>query len=1025
MNPVRFSLRYPQVTFVLTVMLVLLGFDALLRMPRREDPKVPWMAAIVSAAYPGATAEQVEQHVTRRIEEHLFRFPEVRRSRTISTSRPGALFVQVELENWVTNPDQFWSKLRHELNELRLRELPQGVLGPLVDTEFGDVTAILLAVQGERYGYRELEEYLGRIEDELRTMAAIAKLVRIGEQKEQIYVTSTMERLSQYGITPLEVIAGLQQQNVLAESGALVTGHARVPLRTAGLYQAEDQIRRQIVGISSVTGQPIYLGDFARVERRYREPDALVRVNGAPALLLSLEMHEGENIVEFGREVERLLARLRAELPPDLTITAVADQPRMVERRVGGFLRDFGLAILGVITVTMLLLPFRVAAIAATSIPATMAATFAVMQVVGIELHQVSLAGLIVVLGLVVDDSIVISDNYVDLLDQGVAPDVAAERSALSLARPVVVATLTILASFLPLAIFIPGGTGNFIRTLPLTVVVALSCSTILAMVLTPLLCRRFIRKGVRRPAATGSDKPRRGALEVMQATYDHAITMCMQRKRATMLGAVLVVLGGVGLFALVDEQFFPSAERDQFVVRVWMPAGTSLNGTDRAMRQIEAALDAEPEVVSHAAFVGRGAPRFYYAFDPPHPAPNLGQFVVNTTSVRATRDLVARLNALMPGLVPEAEVRVHELQQGIPVESPIEVRITGPDIDQLKAIGARVGEILESAPGSRFVHSNYREDSYDVQVSVHPEVANRLGMSTTVIAETLAGTLLGAPVSTFWEGSHALDIVLRLDEARRESFDHIRDLYLVSSVTGARVPLREIANLEPAWQSSRIVRRNGVRTLTVGSFTREGLLPAGLVAQVKPTIDTLSLPAGYRLEWGGEREAQQETFGYMTFALLIGLMGIFLILLFHFRRVLDVLVVMVAIPLTLFGALLGLILFDQPFGFTAFLGIISLSGVVVRNAIILLDYVHERRAVGVPVPQAALEAGQRRLRPIFLTSASAAVGVTPMIISGSTLWAPLGSVIAVGILFSMVFVLLVVPVLYALVNRRPAPAVP
>lgn len=1026
MNPVRFSLRYPQIAWALTAIVFIAGIQALLQMPRREDPKVPWRVSLIVAYYPGATAEQVEQQVTKPIEDRLFRFSEINRDKSFSTSMPGLAVLQVWVNENVKSPDLFWAKLRHDMNEAHFIDLPQGVLGPIVNSDFGDVSAMLLAVEGDNYGYRELAGYLDRIEDDLRSIPAISKIKRVGELEQEIRVTSTMDRLSQYGISPLQIIGALQQQNAITESGALDTRQDKVALRTSGLYDAEDQIRRQIVGISPRSGNPIYLSDFATVDRAYAEPKSMVRVNSQPALLLSLEIHEGRNIVEFGKEVRSHLDRLRATLPPDLKIVTVADQPRVVEHRVGHFLEEFGIAILSVIAVTMLLLPFRVAAIAATAIPVTVAATFAVMQALGIELHQVSLAGLIVVLGMVVDDAIVIADNFVELLDRGVERAEAAWRCAWDLAIPVLTATLTIIASFLPLA-FLPGSTGDFIWTLPVTVAVALTCSYVVAMLLTPILCRMFIKEGLHThdaaaPAAAPEPVRRFDILGQMQRAYDVSIGWAMGHRRLTIAGGVAAVVLGLGMYGLVDQQFFPTAERDQFVISVWMPSGSSLDATDRVMRVIEKELAGEDDVTDYAAFVGTGAPRFYYSFDPPFPMPNLGQFVVNTTSVEATVQLVRDLRQRLPGLVPAAEVRVQELQQGNPTDSPVEVRVAGPDLAELKMLAADLEDTLAATPGSYLVRNNYREDTYDVRVAVNTELASRLGMTSSGIAQLLAGTLLGAPVSTFWEGSHALPIVLRLDQSDRRSFDDVRDLYLVSPMTGARSPLRAVARLEPQWESGRIVRRNGIRTVTVGSYTTEGTLPSALLARVKPAIDSYKLPPGYSIKWGGELENQLETFGSMIIALAISLVAIFMILLFQFRRIKDVLVIMASIPLSLFGAILGLIITRNPFGFTAFLALIALSGIVVRNAIILLEAIHERQKEGVGLEEAALEAGQRRLRPIFLTTTAAAAGVLPMILSGSSMWSPLGSVIAVGLIFSMLFTLVVIPVLYILVNRG-APA--
>ncbi len=417
MNPVRSSLQHVSVTLTLAVALVFVGAYSLVKMPRREDPKITIRTGLVSAQYPGATAEQVEKQVTTKIEERLFRYAEVRKDRTFSTSRPNVVIINVELEDWVTNPDTFWSKLRHDMNQLRATSLPESVRGPVVDSDFGDTVAVLLAVRGNRYGYRELKDYSQRIEEAVRTLRPVAKIRRVGEQPEEIRITSSLERLSQYALSPVKLIGALQGRNAIEYGGSLNSLNGEVQLNPNGPFQTEDQIRRVIVDISPLTGQPVHIGDLAEVRRGYKDPEFATRFMGEPALMLAVEMQEGNNIVEFGGALRKKLDEVRTTLPPDIRVDLVADQPRMVEERISQFIREFGIAIASVILVTILLLPFHVALIAALAIPVTVAVTFGVMNILGVELHQVSIAALIVVLGMVVDDAIVIADNYVELLD--------------------------------------------------------------------------------------------------------------------------------------------------------------------------------------------------------------------------------------------------------------------------------------------------------------------------------------------------------------------------------------------------------------------------------------------------------------------------------------------------------------------------------------------------------------------------------------------------------------------------------
>lgn len=1020
MNPVRASLRHPQVVVVLIAMLCAAGIHALVKMPRREDPKITIRTGLVIATYPGATSELVENQVTRKVEDRLFRFAEVRKAKTYSTSRPSLMVIHVELEESVARPDEFWSKLRLTMNELRQQELPPGVQGPIVDSDFGDTVAMLIALHGGSYSYQELKGYAERIQDEFRTVRAVSKLRIAGEQKEEIRITSSMDRVTQYAVSPAKIIGALQGRNTVQYGGALKTSAAEVPLEASGLFQTEEQIRRVMIDVSP-TGQPVYIGDIAEVERVYADPRSLTRYNGGRALLLTVEMLEGNNIVEFGDQLKSRLATLRGQLPPDLQIDLIADQPEVVRQRIAHFVKEFGIAIASVILVTLLLLPLRVALIAAVAIPVTVAVTFAVMNALGIELHQVSIASLIVVLGMVVDDAIVIADNYVELLDQGLPVEEAAWRSASDLTVPVLTATLTIIASFLPMLI-LAGAVGEFIGALPLTVAIALLCSFAVAMLLTPVLCRAWIRHGLKSHGKPGS---RFSPLTLMSGAYAHLIRAAMKRKPLAILGGLGAVVGGVFFLRSVPERFFPTAERNQFVIDVWMPEGTRLEQTDAVARRIEEFLAGQRLVRDYSAFLGSSAPRFYYNVNPEFSATNYAQLLVNTTSAEQTPAFVYALRRQLTTMAPEALVMVKELQQGQVLLGPVEVRLIGEDIAVLKRLGRAVEDILRGVPGSEYVWNNYREDLYHVRVQVNEEIANRLGFSNAAIAMQLGGQLSGAPVTTYWEGNRDVRVVLRLSPDHRKDFDDVEDTYVVSTITGASVPVRSVAQLRPEWQSSRIVRRNGVRTLTVQAFHDERHLASEILQTAIPAIERLPLPPGYRVEFGGERQNQEETFADMVRALLISLVLIFLILLFQFKSFVQTLLIMVSIPLALLGAGVGLEITGNPFSFTSFLGLISLSGVVVRNAIILVEHINERRAAGTALADAALEAGQRRLRPIFLTTAAAAVGVTPMIVSGSSLWSPLASVLAVGLLFSMVFTLLVIPVLYVLIEQRSLPKGP
>jgi multidrug efflux pump subunit AcrB len=1023
-NPVRAALRYPQVTLVLSVMLFAAGLYSLFTMPRREDPKITIHTGIVAAVYPGATSREVEDQVTRKIEERLFRFSEVRRDKTFSTTRNGMVVINVDLDKSIKDSDEFWSKLRLDMAQLKATGLPAGVIGPVVDSDFGDTVAVLIAVHGGNYGPRELKGYAQTVETALRAIPAVSKIKRIGDQKEEIDIGTSSERLAQYGVNPLKVMGALQGRNTVQYAGRVPAEQSKVPIDSGGRLQTEDQIRRVIVDVSP-NGQPVTIGDLATVERVYKDPTEYARIGGEQSILLAVEMHEGNNIVDFGNTLRATLKSVQANLPPDVKLDLVADQPRVVSERIGDFFGEFGIAIVAVILVTLLLLPMRVALVSAIAIPVSVSMTFAMLNACGIELQQVSISALIVVLGMVVDNAIVIVDNYVELLDRKTPIDEAAERCATEMVVPVLTATLAIIAAFIPL-LMLTGPVGEFIRSLPIAVAISLATSFVVAMLLTPLMARFFIRKGLRDHEQEDAGKPRKlTPLDHMQKQYNRVIVWAMQNKRAVLVSSVLAVVAGIGILLLVPRLLFPLAERNQFVMDVWLPEGAKIEATDAAVRRIEAVLKQEPQVKMYTSFLGESAPRFYYNVNPQAPAANYAQILVNTNNVKETPRLVEQLRQRLPEVAPEAKVFVKELQQGQIMEAPVEVRISGDDIPTLETLGNRVEEIFRHTPGATYIHTDWHEDAWQVGLNVREEVANRMGLTNAAIAQQLAAGFEGAPVTTFWEGDRDVNVVLRLDPADRQSFQNVSDTYVMSPVTGAKIPLAAVASLTSEWQPGRIVRRNGVRTLTVRAFPGDHRLASEILGDARKQLDAMQLPPGYRIEFGGEYENQQETFGEMRNALITSLVLIFLILLFQFRTLVDPLIVMAAFPLALPGAALGLLITHNTFGFTAFIGIISVGGLVVRNSIILIDYIHERMKNGVELEAAALEAGERRLRPIFLTSAAAAVGVIPMILSGSSLWSPLASVIAFGLLGSMFFTLVAIPVLFVVAHRKHAAPVP
>ncbi len=1016
MNIVEASMKNRQITLLITFLLVAVGVYSLMHMARREDPKMTIRQGLIIMMYPGAKAVRVEEQVTKKIEEHLFRYEEVKKDETESRTSDGLSIIQVELQGWVKNRDKFWSKLRHDLYELKAVSLPPETFGPVINSDFGDTIALLISVESDRHSYTELKDNIEIIEDELRPLLVVSKLKRYGEQKEQLYVTTNSQKLSQYGVSLTQVITALQSMNTVNYAGEIKSETSEIQIHTNDLYDSVDQILEQQVYITQ-KGEIVRVKDVANVERRYMEPDSFIRVNGTKVLMLSVEMQAGYNIVEFGQKVDERLDMAKKRLPSDVRVRKVVDQPSVVDHSIMHFLKEFLIAIVAVILVMMVLLPLRVALVSALAIPITIMITFAFLDFFKIDLQQMTLAGLIVVLGMVVDNAIVIVDDYIERLDKGITPWEAGWQSATDLFVPVFSATIAIICAFIPMDLILSGNAGEFLFTLPVAVAVALVVSLFVAILLTPLLCYFLIKTGLN---SVAKKKTKPSALDRLQAFYDAVLLKAFKQPKITLLVGFMTIVATVVLMGKLPVRMFPIVERNQFCLEIYMNQGINLETTDRAVKKIESLLGKDNRVTEVASFVGTASPRFYMTYAPQMPDKNYAQMLINTVSNQATQELVDELLIELKDFLPDGHILVKQLQQGPPVDAPIEVRVVGNDLVAIKRIGEQIKQILRDTAGTNFVRTTFREDYYDIGVKVDEDVANRLGFSSQSIAQLLALSFKGAAVSTLWEGDNPIDIFLRFNKESRMDFDDIGNAYVTSPATGAAVPLRQIAKLVPEWQTGKIRRRNGVRTLTVRSEAQMGRMPNEILTGIMPQIQAIDLPLGININYGGELEDEKETMGEFAAALGTSLILIFMVLLFQFKDLKKTVIIMITIPLSWFGAIFGLYITNNPFCFTGFIGVISLSGLVVRNGIILIDYADKLLAGRneEDVRSVALDAGKRRMRPVFLTSIAAAAGVVPMIIGGSPLWAPLGAVLSVGLIFGMILTLFIVPVLYWLVMK-------
>ena len=1007
-------LRYKEFIIAATTILVLFGIVALTQMPRDEFPEFKIRQGLIIGIFPGASSQQVEEQLTKKVENYLFQYEAVDKKKTHSVSKENVMVIYVEVQRKEKDPKIFWAKLRHGLNELK-EQLPSGIMSLTADDDFGNTSAVLMAVESETKTYKELEKYIEQFEDGVRKIPSTSRVKHYGLQKEEINVYIDDAKLTNYGIKPLMVFAALKPQGAVNYAGDIDDGKFIRPIHIPSGYKTESDIANQIV-YSDPIGNVIRVKDVAKVVREYAEPDSYIRLNGKKCLIVSLEMLPGNNIVQYGDEVKKEIEKFTKQIPPDVHVGIISDMPDFVSKSIYNFLKEFLIAIMAVILVTILLLPKRVALVAASSIPISIFITLGIMWVTGMDLQTVSLAGLIVVLGMVVDNAIVIVDNYVEKLDNNITPHDAASQSVTDLFGSVFSATLILIFSFVPLLFVMTGIAGDFVKSLPLTVTYALLISLLVSVVLVPLMSYIFIKQGIKGEHSKG----KKGAfLNWVQSFYDKILENSFKKKRTTVvIGASSFILGLV-ILLITPMQMFPPFERNQFAVEVYLPVGSSLQQTDRVMKEVEEKLIKDKRVKEVAAFVGTSSPRFHTSYAPNFPAKHYGQLLVITESNEATNEILNEYSKKFSNINPKAYIRWKQLEMKM-TKASIEIRISGDSIKTIKQVADQVSNIMSGIEGAKWVRKDYEEPLQAVRLNLKQDEASRLGYSKQILDYSLLVGTKGFPVSTIWEGDYPVDVNLKVDKKIKTNVDDIMNQYVTSPFLISSVQVRQLADAQPEWTEGVIARRNGVRTETVLVDVERGIYESVVFNKAKLIIDGLKLPAGVSISYGGDYETSDEELTPVYYAMAITVAIIFIILLFQFRTIKTSLLIMTTLPLSIFGAALGIKITGYPFGVTALMGIISLMGIIVRNGIIYISYAETlRHEHGHTLEEAAIAAAKRRMRPIFLTSAAAAVGVIPMILSRSPLWGPLGSVICFGLIFGMIMSLVFLPVLYYLFHRR------
>lgn len=1005
-------MRNFRITFLIVGCLFVFGIYALARIPKQEFPEYTIRQGVVVGVYPGATAEEVEEQLAKPLEQFLMTYKEVKRAKTTSTSQNGMCYVMVELNDDVNDKDEVWSKVKHGLAAFKM-QLPAGVAAVVTNDDFGDTSALLITLESDTRSYRELKGYMDDLSDRLRRIESVSNLRPYGVQQEQISVYADPERLAAYGIGEKTLSAALAAQGLTPLGGSVSNAETETPIHIAPSLAGEREVAEQIVW-SDPEGHVLRVKDVARVVREYDDPDSYIRNNGHRCVLLSLEMQAGNNIVEYGREVDEVLhAFIEEELPADVSVQRIADQAKVVGDSVHSFLRDLFVAMAIIIVVMMLLFPLRSAIVAALTIPMSTFISVGMMYLCGIPLNTVTLAALVVVLGMIVDNSIVVIDGYLDYLGRGHSRWFAAVESAREFFPSLLLATICICMIFYPILFTMTGMMGDFLTWFPWTITINLMVSLLLAVMVIPFLEILII------PAVHVRRDGRRSFTDRVHDVYRRVLAWTFRHGWLTIsLGAASVV---VSLLIATQLKFrmVPFADRDQFAVEIYLRPDTPLERTGAVADSVYRALRADERVKSVTSFVGCSSPRFQMSYAPQIAGKNYAQFIVNTTSVDDTESILDEYADVWADRFPEAYVKFKQLDyQNVP---SLEFRFYGSDIDSLRAAADRLMARMRQMPELQWVHTDYEDPRAIAEVRLDPVTASQLGITRTVVAANMALASGDVAVGSVWEGDYRLPVVLKRDARLGErSLSDIGDTYVSSPVPGVSVPLRQIADVEPAWSQSKIVHRNGMRCITVTADLKRGANAMRMTSRISRMLkDEIPLPPGVETELGGAHEFDAETLPPIAAGLSIPLVIIFFFILVNFRKFGITLVVMASMSLCLFGAMVGLWIADFTIGLTSVLGFITLLGMIVRNVILMYQHAEDKRKVcHWSGKLAAYDAGKRRMVPIFLTTATTAVGVVPMMLGGSTFWAPVGVTIFAGGIGSLILVVTILPVLYSKIYK-------
>jgi multidrug efflux pump len=1002
MNLSEWALKHQQMIVFLLVVLSVSGFFGYQRLGQKEDPEFTIKAMVVQTNWPGASAQEVADQVTDKLEKKLQEIAEI--DYTKSYSRPGESQITINLREETPArvvPD-VWYQVRKKLGDIK-HTLPQGVQGPFFNDEFGDTYGNLYAITGDGFSYPEMEDVADATRNEFLRLADVSKVVYIGDQAEKIYVEAENAKLASLGLDPQLIVDTLRATNTVEPTGIVQTSAERVHLRVTGEFTSVDSIRE--IGIRA--GDRVFrLGDLGTVTRGVIDPPTFkMRHNGQEAIGLAVSMRKGGDVIRLGEQLSATVKRVQATLPVGLEIHAVSDQPKVVEESVAEFTTSLAEAVAIVLAVSFFSLGMRTGLVVALCIPLVLAVTFLAMYFLGIELQRISLGALIIALGLLVDDAIIAVEMMALKLEQGWDRFRAATYAYTATAFPMLTGTLITAAGFLPIG-FAKSGAGEYTFSIFQVVGISLILSWIVAVLFTPYLGFKLL------PTHHGGQVDEDAVYRSgFYAKFRRVVDGCLVHRRLVISVTVALFIGSLALFSAVPQQFFPASNRLELMVDMWLPEAATFAATEREVKALEARLIDDPDVEAVTAYVGGGSPRFYLPLDVQTPNIQLGQVMVMTKSQEARERVLAKLHDWFESDFPMVRGRANRLENGPPVGYPVQFRVSGPD-QRVEEIAQQVAAIMRDDPHIRNVNMDWGERLKTMRVEIDQDKARALAITSRDVAQGLQASQSGLTITEYREADKGIDVVARVTAGDRTDLNYLKDakFYLRE---GQSVALSQMARLSLDSEPSVIWRRNRVPTVTVRSDIAGAEAP-DVTAALKPKLDELAktLPLGYVIEVGGAQESSAKAQASIFAGMPLMIVLVLFVLMLQLQNIKKMILVLLTAPLGMIGVAAMLATFQIPFGFVALLGVIALFGMIIRNAVILVVQIDHALESGAALWDAIVESAVHRFRPIMLTALAAMLAMVPL--TRSTFWGPMAWAIMGGLLVATLLTLLFLPALYA-----------